>query len=274
LFPDIGRFRTADIFTRGDRSSKLKAHDIPPGSLDFAHTTPGQSSSTSHPATATPTPTTPPSATTGSAPSGPFTLHLSQLKGHFAAEMNLLGTYQLQVVDAQGTPVSGIRLATPLTIIYHYQPGELEALDLDPNGVLLSWTGQLSAARAAQQPTTGLVIPLSYDPKAQTLSGQSTVLGAGPLVIGGPTANQSPPIPILASVLGNSGQLGLSYPIALPPNARGFLPHLALSYSSADTNQRTTPTSPADFVGDGWSLGLGSITRSTRMHCWSDTGSA
>ncbi len=61
-------------------------------------------------------------------------------------------------------------------------------------------------------------------------------------------------------MLGNSGQLGLSYPLALPPNARGFLPSLSLSYSSADTNQRTTPTSPADDVGDGWSLGLGSIT--------------
>src|SRR5216683_1458373 len=244
---------------------------IEPGSLDFAHTTPGQSSSTSHPATATPTVTTTPTATTtptvttpsatpGLAPSGPFTLHVSQLKGHFAAEMNLLGTYQLQVTDAQGNPVSGIRLTSPLTIIYHYQPGELEALDLDPSGVLLSWTGLLSAARAAGQPTTGLVIPLAYDPKAQTLSGQSTVLGAGPLVIGGPTANQSPPIPILASVLGNSGQLGLSYPITLPPNARGFLPSLSLSYTSAGTNQRTTPTSPADMVGDGWSLGLGSIT--------------
>ncbi len=185
---------------------------------------------------------------------------MSQLKGHFAAEMNLLGTYQLQVVDAHGTPVAGIRLSSPLTIIYHYQPWELGALDLDPSGVLLSWTGLLAAARAARQPTSGLVIPLAYDPKAQTLSGQSSVLGSGPLVVGGPTANQSPPIPILASVLGNSGQLGLSYPLSLPPNARGFLPHLALSYSSADTNQRTTPTSPADFVGDGWSLGLGSIT--------------
>jgi len=34
---------------------------------------------------------------------------------------------QLQVTDAQGNPVSGIRLTSPLTIIYHYQPGELEA---------------------------------------------------------------------------------------------------------------------------------------------------
>src|SRR6266436_2513793 len=60
---------------------------------------------------------------------------------------------QLQVTDAQGNPVSGIRLTSPLTIIYHYQPGELEALDLDPSGVLLSWTGLLSAARAAQHPS-------------------------------------------------------------------------------------------------------------------------
>src|SRR5260370_364110 len=132
---------------------------------------------------------TTPSATPGLAPNGPFTLHVSQLKGPFAAEMNLLGTYQLQVVDAQGTPVSGIRLASPLTIIYHYQPGELEALDLDPSGVLLSWTGQLSAARAAQQPTTGLVIPLAYDPHAPTPSRQTTLLRPGPTAIAAPNAH-------------------------------------------------------------------------------------
>src|SRR6266567_3817057 len=142
----------------------------------------------------------------GLAPSGALTLQISQVAGHFAEQMNLLGTYQLQVSDASGRVISGIRLHTPLTVIYHYQPWELDALDLDPGSLYLSW----------------------------------------PALLGG--------------VQGNSGQFGLSYPLSLPPNARGFVPQLALSYNSGGPNQRNSRTSPAGTVGDGWSLTLGAIT--------------
>lgn len=53
----------------------------------------------------------------GGAPMQPFTLQLSEIHGHFAGTLNLLGRYQLQVVDSQNRVVSGIRLHTPATIM-------------------------------------------------------------------------------------------------------------------------------------------------------------
>lgn len=64
----------------------------------------------------------------------------------------------------------------------------------------------------------------------------------------------------MATSEGNSGQMSLSYPIAMPPGPAGFGPTLALNYSSSDPNQRHSITSPAGDMGDGWSLGLGAIT--------------
>ena len=196
----------------------------------------------------------------GLSPSGTLTLQISQVAGHFAEQMNLLGTYQFQVVDASNRPISGIRLSTPLTLLYHYQRWEIDTLDLDPDSLYMSWPSLLAAARATKASTSGLTIPLTNDPVAQTLTGQSTVLGPGPLTVGGDAQNQSPPSALLGGVQGNSGQFGLSYPLALPPNARGFVPHLLLSYTSGDPNQRNSAVSPAGDVGDGWSLTLGSIT--------------
>jgi len=124
----------------------------------------------------------------------------------------------------------------------------------------LSWPTLLLAARAAKQPTTGLVTPVVNDATARTLTGQSSVLGPGPLSVGGDPSDQSPPVPLVAGEQGNSGQLGLSYPLLVPPNARSFVPQLILSYSSGNTNQRTSPTSPGGAAGDGWSLTVGAIT--------------
>ncbi len=68
----------------------------------------------------------------GTKPSGTLTLHVSQMYGHFAGQVSLLGSYTMQVVDAAGLPVTGIRLRTPVTFVYHYQPSEIALLDLDP----------------------------------------------------------------------------------------------------------------------------------------------
>ncbi len=198
--------------------------------------------------------------TPGGAPSSPLTLQVTQQSGHYAATVNLLGTYRLQVVDSQGRAVSGIRLSSSMSIIYHYQPGDFDSLDLDPGNLLMSWPTLLVAARAAKQPTTGLVTPVVNDATARTLTGQSSVLGPGPLSVGGDPSDQSPPVPLVAGEQGNSGQLGLSYPLLVPPNARNFVPQLILSYSSGNTNQRTSPTSPGGAAGDGWSLTVGAIT--------------
>ncbi len=76
---------------------------------------------------------------TGKAPTGQLTLTITQLSGHFAAARGFLGTYQMQVVDAQGHVVQGLRLRQPITIRYHYQPSEMTDLALDPGRLQLSW---------------------------------------------------------------------------------------------------------------------------------------
>jgi RHS repeat-associated protein len=199
----------------------------------------------------------------GKAPAGSLTLQVTQIHGHFEGMLNLLGKYQVQVVDSQGQVVGGIMLRTPVTLLYHYQPSELLGLGLDPAHVLLSWPSLLSAAQQAKQPTSALVIAMRDDPTRHTLTAPSSVLGPGPFTLGGDPLNQMAPIPHLAEVQGNNGQLSYSYPLQVVPGSGGYTPQLALSYSSVAPNDRHSNTSPADDVGDGFSLSLGSITTET-----------
>ena len=219
---------------------------VPPGSVDLSHAT----------------------VAGGKAPVGSLTLQVTQAYGHYVGMLTLLGSYTLQVVDSLGQPLSGIVLRTPITIRYHYQPAELDALGLDPAHILLSWPTLLAAARAAKQPTTSLVIPMQNDPLTRTLTARSSVLGPGPFTPGGDTSNQLAPIPHLAEVQGNNGQLAYSYPLKVVPGSGGFTPQLALTYSSMAPNDRHSATSPANDEGDGFSLSLGSISADT----YPDTG--
>jgi RHS repeat-associated protein len=223
--------------------------DLPRSSLDFTHAT----------------------LSGGSAPVGQLFLRLHQVSGHFLGADSVLGTYQIQILDSQGNPFQGIRLAQPLTIVYHYQPWELQDLDIDPTQIHLAWTDLLSTAIAANQPTTGLVVPMVNDSTAQTLTVQSTVLGS---VL---TASSTPEIaapakPDLFEVSGNSGQYAYTYPLAVPPGPDGFAPHLLLTYSSQSTNGRHSRRAPASDAGEGFSLSLGSITK--QSYPASSTGGA
>jgi hypothetical protein len=212
---------------------------IPAGALDLSHAT----------------------ISGGASPQGTLTLTLSQVRGHFAGTTNVLGAFQVQVTDAQGQIVHGIRLRAPVTFLYHVRPGELAALDLDPSRLVLSWPDLIAANTAARQPTSGDVVPMQSDATASTLSAQSNVLDSGTLAVGASVPiNQTPPKPLLASVLGNSGQLSYSYPLVVAPGPLGTVPDLALSYTSGDPNGRHSWYSPAAPTGDGWSLTLGAIT--------------
>ena len=197
----------------------------------------------------------------GSAPQGSITLRLSQLSGHFVGMLSQLGTYQVQLLDSQGKVLNGIQLRSPITFIYHYQTAELASLGLDPGHLFLTWPALLAAAQKRHAPTTGYSIPLSNNAAAHTLTGQSSVLGSQIVNLGaGDPGNQSPPALHLASVQGNAGQLTYSYPLQLAPGSEGFTPQLALTYSSSIPNGRHSLTSPANNMGDGWNLSLGSIS--------------
>ncbi|MGH2496469.1 MAG: hypothetical protein ACRDIV_17355 [Ktedonobacteraceae bacterium] len=84
--------------------------------------------------------------------------------------------------------------------------------------------------------------------------------GPGRFSLGGDPSNQAPPVPDVASVQGNTGQLSYSYPLLVPPGVAGFAPQLSLNYSSSEPNSRSNATSPSESIGDGWSLSLGLIT--------------
>ncbi len=212
---------------------------IQPGSLDLSHAT----------------------VSSGGTPTGSFTLRLTQVHGHFVGLVNGLGGYEVQLVDGQGRTISGIVLRSPMTFVYHYQPWEMTSLGLDPGHLLMIWPAQVVAAQKAHQSTAPYFVVLHNDAHAHTLTGQSTVLSSGPFVTGtGTPDDQSPPTPHLASVGGNSGQLTYSYPIRIPPGPAGFAPQLALNYSSSEPNGRHSRVSPANDMGDGWTLNLGSVT--------------
>jgi hypothetical protein len=128
----------------GSTSLDLKSSDgrleiqLSPGSLDLSHAT----------------------VAIGGVPQEPFTLHITQQYGNFAALVDVLGTYTLQVLDSTGKPVSGILLRTPVTFIYHYQPKELFDLNLDADHLSMTWPGLIATAQKAKRPTTNLIILL------------------------------------------------------------------------------------------------------------------
>ena len=200
----------------------------------------------------------------GTAPQGSLTLHLSQISGHFVGWLDELGTYQFQLLDSQGNVVNGIQLRTPVAFIYHYQKTELNALGLDARHLLMTWPTLIATAQKAHASITNFSIPLKNDPKAHTLTGQSTVIASNIIKYGIATPTvQAPSALHLASVQGNSGQFTYSYPLQVAPGPNGFAPQLALNYSSSGPNERHSLTSPAGDVGDGWSLSLGSISIET-----------
>src|SRR5579875_1898737 len=57
-----------------------------------------------------------------------------------------------------------------------------------------------------------------------------------------------------------SKPLVYSYPLTIPPGPGGFQPSLALNYSSGAVNENHGWQSASPWVGQGWSLDLGSIT--------------
>jgi hypothetical protein len=197
----------------------------------------------------------------GTAPQGTLTLTLTQLRGHFSAATSDLGEFQLQITDAQGQVLQGVQLRTPLTLIYHYRAKELSNLSLNPAHLYLIWPDLVSQAAATNQSFAGYVMLMQNNAKASTLTAQTTTLSGTPFVLGsGSNPIQNPPKPNVASVQGSGGQLSYSYPLVVPPGPPGTAPNLAVVYSSAATNGRRTPTTPANNVGEGWALTLGAIS--------------
>jgi hypothetical protein len=195
----------------------------------------------------------------GTAPQLPLTISVTQQSGHFVGMTTSLGTFQVQITDAQGQLVNGITLRSPASFVLHYRKKELQQLDLEPGSLLMTWPTLTSSSDAIT--AKNAVIPMSNDASASTLTAQSLVLASSTVSVGiSDPMNQSPQKPHMATTGGNTGQLTYSYPLVVAPGPPGTAPQLAANYSSAATNGRHAPTAPTDNMGEGWSFSTPSIT--------------
>lgn len=117
------------------------------------------------------------------------------------------------------------------------------------------------------EPATSQVSAQAAVPQSQMV-----VLAATAAVSGGTGNYSATPLSPTGSwsAGGSSGDYTYSYPISLPPATGGLLPSLALSYDSQSVDGRLASTnSQASWIGDGWDLDPGSISRSY-MPCSDD----
>ena len=201
-----------------------------------------------------------------------------------------LGTYQLLLQDAHNQPLTTLALAHPLTLTYRLQPAQ-STLVLNGQAISAIWqaltpagstaTGNTKASPASSQPATHVQLATRASKGldwsvSTTLSGQTaatsktaspnaTTTPAVALAASSVTFNTQTPqaswgIPQNVDVGLSSGGLEYSYPLHLPPGPGGSTPPLTLSYSSGSVNESHNVQAATTWVGEGWNLGLGSIT--------------
>jgi len=102
--------------------------------------------------------------------------------------------------------------------------------------------------------------PGSQQANAQASSVSSLAVQASSVTFGtqAPQATWGTPADFQVGL--NSGGLNYSYPLTIPPGPGGFQPSLSLNYSSGSVNENHGWQSTAPWVGEGWSLNLGSIS--------------
>lgn len=107
------------------------------------------------------------------------------------------------------------------------------------------------AGAAAAQSSAGSMTVMA------AVSGGSSTNGDFTAAPGGPSGTWS--------AGGNSGSFSWSYPLAFPKPAAGSAPSMALGYDSSGVDGSTATTNnQSDWIGQGWSMDAGSITRSYR----------
>jgi len=181
------------------------------------------------------------------------------------------GTYLLRVLDANGN-VSTHGLRQPITLTVHYG-GRVEALDLTNSYMVLN--GALPANFSAPLGASGLgpqtASSAALNATNQTLTGNASMATPSMSMSFGTNSSVATfgqPQPFEAGLSG--GSLTASYPFNLPAGPKGIAPPVSLSYSSAALSGQHNPQGAASWVGEGFSLSMGSI--SWAEHDVADTG--
>jgi RHS repeat-associated protein len=181
------------------------------------------------------------------------------------------GTYLLRVLDANGN-VTTHGLRQPITLTVHYG-GRVDALDLTNSYLVLNralpanFSAPLGASGLGPQTASSA----SLNTTNQTLTGNASMTAPSMSMSFGTNSSVATfgqPQPFEADLSG--GALTASYPLNLPPGPKGIAPPVSLSYSSAALSDQHSPQGAAPWVGEGFSLSMGSI--SWAEHDVADTG--
>ncbi|GHO48680.1 RHS repeat-associated core domain-containing protein [Ktedonospora formicarum] len=211
----------------------------------------------------------------------------------------LLGTYQLLLLNAQNKPLTTLVLVHPLTLKYRLQSSQ-SALVLQDQAVYAFWqnlvpptsnttskkttTNSTQAAPSSGKPVTHVQVakkeskeiawsvtttlsntPLSTSSSSTAKTSNQVVAPAEALSTSTITFSTQAPQASWGTSQNfdvglSSGGLQYSYPLSVPPGAGGLTPSLSLNYSSGSVNESHNVQAAASWVGEGWNLGLGSIS--------------
>ncbi|MGH2506995.1 MAG: hypothetical protein ACRDHZ_06230, partial [Ktedonobacteraceae bacterium] len=133
------------------------------------------------------------------------------------------------------------------------QPATLLKAQGDQSG--LDWAVQSSFAAPISTSKTATVSAMSTTGTQGALAVQASSVAFGTAAPQASWGTSTEP-----QVGLNSGGLNYSYPLTIPPGPGGFQPSLALNYSSGSVDENHGWQSAAPWVGQGWSLDLGSIS--------------
>jgi hypothetical protein len=205
---------------------------------------------------------------------GPVTLQVTKLAGPVGGGASghlSLGTFRIELLGPKGR-LTGLGFQHPLQLGLHYDPAEaggfinygvtLQVESDTPQrtqGVVTPGGGSVPAGQPTRE-----VVPTSLSAGTHSISGQSMLSTLALTGSAMATYNTSAPQANWPTVQDfqtdlNSGSLNDSYPLILPPAPGSFVPDLNLSYSSATVNEDHGLQTSAPWVGEGWSLDLGSI---------------
>lgn len=222
--------------------------------------------------------------------SGGIFLYITQVKpgaGGLRSDHIFFGTYEFQFFDANGKALNSVSLLHPLTVFFHLQKDQQELVwsgqkvyalwsivkgSATPPVVSPSYTRGVQTALVPQaltkQPPTLIYAQsdrsgLNWSIQSSlstTATTSSPAAQASSITFGtqAPQANWSMPTDLQVGL--NSGGLNYSYPFNLPPGPGGLQPALSLNYSSGSVNENHNPQSASPWVGQGWSLDMGSIS--------------
>ncbi|HEY1349190.1 MAG TPA: RHS repeat-associated core domain-containing protein [Ktedonobacteraceae bacterium] len=213
--------------------------------------------------------------------------------GGLGSDHLFFGSYEFQLFSMQGQPLTQLVLHHPLTLTYQLDPrqqlliykGQLvyalwNAVRPDPGPPSLTMQpaglpgavspGQVPTLRATQVDTTGTTFRINSALTASSLSSAATsaaqipqaaaALPASTVTFGtqAPQATWGKPQDFQVGL--SSGSLSYTYPLAFPTGPGGLTPPLALNYASAGLNENHNLQAGDPWVGQGWSLDLGSIS--------------